>query len=68
MPRIALKRVEVNRFSRTPWEMLTIPERKWVAAAVLRSRSDTLSQKYAFYVESNNPNFKDFVLEEDLHA
>lgn len=62
---IELARSEIQRFSPTPWEYLNPSEQKGVAAVIMRNRPDQQSQQFAFMIESNNPNYSNFVVVEN---
>ncbi len=67
-PSIEIRASEVARFSKRPWSELNIQERKHVASQALRARDpqDYRLQRIAWYIETNNPNFSDFVIVDDM--
>jgi hypothetical protein len=58
---------EVVRHASRPWGELNVQERCNTVSTILRHRThDQNAQRLAWYVETNNPNFKDFTIVDDL--
>jgi len=63
---IQLARSEILSHARVPWDTLNFSEKRRIASAILRDRGDDNSQQAAFYIETGNPNFNDFVIIENV--
>ena len=63
---IELLASEVSRHTIRPWDELNVQERCNLASVILRHRvHDLNAQRLAWYVETGNPNFKDFTIVDD---
>lgn len=68
MTAIEIGRSEVIRQNNTgtPWAKMNLTQKKNLAAKILRNRNNSASNRIAFYVETNNPNFKNFAVINDI--
>lgn len=62
---IEVTKSEIAQVSPIRWEDLNIAERRTVVSQILRRRPDATSQRFAFMVETNNPNFQHYTVVDD---